>query len=109
MAGEVNPEPREAPDGTRWLHFPDLDGGLWTGWQPGEAGTWNLSEEEFRAAYPVPDKVHAGGLMRCCLQTLEEYYPDGPAVKAAEGEVLPCKYCDSSVIFRAGYWEWNHD
>jgi hypothetical protein len=55
-----------------------------------------------------PDGVKIGGLMRCCLETLEGHYPDGPAAKAAEGEVLPCKYCRSSMIFSEGYWQWNH-
>lgn len=41
--------PLEAPDGTRWLHFPEL--GEWTGWQPGEDGTWSLTEEEFARIY----------------------------------------------------------
>ena len=41
--------PWEAPNGTRWLHFPGL--GEWTGWQPGEDGVWSLTEEEFAQAY----------------------------------------------------------
>ena len=55
------------------------------------------------------DGVKQGGLMRCCLATLEELYPNGPAQVATEGQVLPCAYCSSSMIFRAGYWEWNHE
>jgi hypothetical protein len=55
------------------------------------------------------DGVKQGGLMRCCLATLEELYPNGPAQIATEGQVLPCAYCSSSMIFRAGYWEWNHE
>jgi hypothetical protein len=43
-------EPREASDGTRWLHFPAF--GEWTGWVPGEDGVWNLTEEEFGRLYP---------------------------------------------------------
>ncbi len=58
---------------------------------------------------PKPDGMKIGGLMRCCLGTLGDHYPDGPAAKAAEGDVLPCKYCSSSMIFRGGFWEWNHD
>jgi hypothetical protein len=56
-----------------------------------------------------PDGVKIGGLMRCCLKTLDGHYPDGPAAKATEGEVLPCKHCSSSMIFKGGFWEWNHD
>ncbi len=54
------------------------------------------------------DGVRIGGLMRCCLGTLNGYYPDGPAAKATEGEVLPCRHCSSSMIFSEGYWRWNH-
>lgn len=53
------------------------------------------------------DGVRIGGLMRCCLETLGDHYPDGPELKAAEGEVLHCKYCRESMIFRYGYWYWN--
>jgi hypothetical protein len=56
--------------------------------------------------YDDYDKVNAGGLMRCCLETLDDYYPDGPAKKAAESEVLPCEHCASSMIFNDGYWHW---
>lgn len=54
------------------------------------------------------DGVKIGGLMRCCLQTLDEHYPNGPEAKAAEGEILSCKWCSSSMIFHDGYWRWNH-
>lgn len=57
----------------------------------------------------MPDRVKIGGLMRCCLQTLDDYYPDGPADKASDGEVLPCKWCSHSMIFEAGAWRWHHD
>jgi len=57
--------------------------------------------------YDDYDKVNAGGLMRCCLETLDEHYPNGPACIAAEGEVLPCKYCSSSMVFHLGWWNWQ--
>jgi hypothetical protein len=56
----------------------------------------------------VTDKVKKGGLMRCCLRTLAEYYRDGPASKAAEGQVMPCAFCSGIMVFRGGYWEWDH-
>jgi hypothetical protein len=57
----------------------------------------------------MPDKVRAGGLMRCCLLTLADYYSGAPELHAVEGQVLPCVYCTSSMIFSGGYWSWNHD
>jgi hypothetical protein len=64
--------------------------------------------KDTRGAYQV-DKVKIGGLMRCCLETLQEYYPNGPEARAAEGDLLRCKYCSSSMIFRSGSWEWNRE
>ena len=45
-----------------------------------------------------------GGLLRCCVQTIEER-PDEP--EPSEGDVMECKWCSDSVIFRDGAWEWN--
>lgn len=50
--------------------------------------------------------VHHGGLMRCCLATLNK------AMLAAteppkEGDKLQCEYHDGyGMIFRNGAWEW---
>lgn len=52
--------------------------------------------------------VEHGGLMRCCLATLQEHMANAKA-SPKEGEVLPCKYHpqDNSMIFRNGVWIWN--
>ena len=59
------------------------------------------------------DGVKTGGLMRCCLETLDKLYPDGPARIATEGQRLQCEYAgDVSrgwMIFEAGSWRWDHD
>lgn len=59
------------------------------------------------------DRVKTGGLMRCCLETLDDLYADGPARMAAEGQVLQCKYAPGNplhrMIFRSGAWEWDHE
>jgi len=52
-ADEVNPW--EAPDGTRWLWFPQY--GEWHGWEPGEDGLWLLAADEFAALYPKGPQV----------------------------------------------------
>jgi len=53
------------------------------------------------------DKIKIGGLLRCCIETIDDLYAQGPGHRAAEGDVLPCKYCSHSVTFRSGAWEWN--
>lgn len=57
------------------------------------------------------DRVHTGGLMRCCLETIGDLYPAGPAEVATEGQCLQCKYAadnpDHRMIFRNGAWEWD--
>ena len=58
-----------------------------------------------------PYKVRPGGLMRCCLASL-----DDAMLKAKEppkeGDRHACVYCKSSLggtRFRDGAWEWDHD
>lgn len=51
-------------------------------------------------------KVRQGGLMRCCLASLDE------AMEAAtsppeEGNTLRCKYCSNSMIFVNDAWQWD--
>ncbi len=56
--------------------------------------------------------VRHGGLMRCCLASIDEEMQrriddeEGPK----EGDTLACKYCkaeNGGMIFRDGAWEWN--
>lgn len=56
------------------------------------------------------DKIKMGGLMRCCLTSVDHLYPDGPAQLATEGQVLQCEYTDSPdhrMIFHDGTWSWH--
>jgi len=52
--------------------------------------------------------VRYGGLMRCCLATLEEAMLNAKE-PPKEGDILACKYHpkDNSMIFCDGGWEWN--
>ena len=45
-----------------------------------------------------------GGVMRCSIETLGT-----TLVREIEGEVLPCKYCSGSQIFRGSCCEWNRE
>lgn len=49
------------------------------------------------------DAYRMGGLMRCCIASLVRHPTPG-----AEGDVIPCEYCPSTIRFRDGAWEWNH-
>lgn len=53
-------------------------------------------------------QVRHGGLMRCCLATLDEAMA-ARDVMPVEGETMPCKYHaeNGGMIFRDGAWEWN--
>lgn len=45
----------------------------------------------------------SGGLMRCCILTLEE---EGlPASELGEGDVLPCSYCSNQMVVHDECWE----
>jgi len=61
------------------------------------------------ASPEVPDRLNPGGLFRCCTDTVEALYPDGPARLATEGQILQCKYSQSAnhrMVFQAGVWRW---
>lgn len=59
---------------------------------------------------PDVDKIRTGGLTRCCTETIEDLYPDGPAKVAEEEQVLQCKYAPDNpvhrMVFRDGTWQW---
>lgn len=61
---------------------------------------------------PEPDvakyRYRAGGLMRCCTQTLGVRFEDLP-VLAEQGALLPCNWCSQTMRYRDEAWEWNHD
>jgi hypothetical protein len=57
------------------------------------------------------DGVKIGGLLRCCLETLDGMYSEGPARKATEGQRVQCKYASDSghgwMVFSDGFWRWD--
>ena len=51
-------------------------------------------------------RIRPGGLIRCCILTIEEDSPKNPA----EGEKIKCRYCSSgTMIFKNGAWEWDKE
>lgn len=55
-------------------------------------------------------KYRQGGLMRCCLVTLANFYdmPDATVVAdVAEGTKMPCRSCSSTMVFVEGAWQWD--
>ena len=49
--------------------------------------------------------VFTGGLMRCCLATLDE----ATTLTETPGEVLHCLYCPSSMRLSPDGWRWARD
>lgn len=71
---------------------------------PGDAWRgWLIAGPEF-------DRMKTGGLMRCCIETISDMYPGGPARIATEGQRVQCKYGHDHgrMIFRDGFWRWDH-
>lgn len=68
-------------DGTLWVYDEDID--FWTGWTPGEDGTWVGTDTEFKEYYPhYPSNF---GTMCCHLCPWESpkydlAAPDHPAI-----------------------------
>ena len=47
-----------------------------------------MTTEQQPEAPAKPDGVKIGGLMRCCLETLDEHYPDGPGGDRGRGAAM---------------------
>jgi len=47
-----------------------------------------------------------GGLMRCCVQTIELRAQQGPPKLL---ETMPCSWCGSSVVYDVDHWRWNRE
>jgi hypothetical protein len=48
--------------------------------------------------------VRIGGLLRCCVDTVETTnFKTAPK----EGDVIQCRYCSDSMVYRDHAWEWN--
>lgn len=54
-----------------------------------------------------PYQVRHGGLMRCCLHSLDCAMV-AAIVAPKEGDLFRCEFCDSGMAFRSGAWEWDH-
>jgi len=53
-------------------------------------------------------KVRHGGLMRCCLASLQERMATC-APDPKEGEQEKCKYCNNWMVFVGDAWEWDRE
>lgn len=55
----------------------------------------------------TPEQVRPGGLMRCCMASLQEARE--PATEAPmEGDRVKCKYCqDGMMVYSDGAWQWD--
>jgi len=61
----------------------------------------------------TPDKIRIGGLMRCCIATINILYDENPGTSATEGQELQCRYAhdspDHRMRFREGAWGRDRD
>lgn len=64
-----------------------------------------------KAAAPTPQaqtfKYSQGGLMRCCIRTLTDAAVAGELDGKADGDKLPCRWCQSRMILDRGVWKWD--
>lgn len=51
-------------------------------------------------------KIHVGGLLRCCIVTVEQFISDYGYKPAEQGAVVECPYCHTSVRLDEGIWRW---
>lgn len=52
-------------------------------------------------------RVRPGGLMQCCLASLDEAMADVTSVM--EDASLTCKYCGGAMRFKDGAWQRDRD
>jgi hypothetical protein len=56
-------------------------------------------------------RVRRGGLMRCCLASLDAQMCDPAKNPPTEGDILDCEYepdGNAKLRFRDGAWEWKN-
>lgn len=52
-----------------------------------------------------PHMYSIAGLMRCCIETIHDRAKgDLPT----DNEVIDCKYCSESIIYKEDHWTWNN-
>lgn len=51
-------------------------------------------------------RIRIGGLMRCCVLTIEA---EDRRERPIEGKEITCDQCGERLRFRAGAWEWAHE
>ena len=54
-----------------------------------------------------PYMIAPGGLMRCCLQSLDDAIGKAKQ-RPTEGDTLRCKWCSDEfgMVFKGGAWRW---
>ncbi|RLA42347.1 MAG: hypothetical protein DRR06_14670 [Gammaproteobacteria bacterium] len=57
----------------------------------------------------LDSRIHGGGLMRCCVQTILEYCGEH-VDDEVEDLILDCKYereGNKQIVLKDGDWHWN--
>jgi hypothetical protein len=55
--------------------------------------------------------VKQGGLMRCCLQSLDDEMVERQRLDQplmTNERTIACRYCQTEMICDGGYWQWNN-
>lgn len=56
----------------------------------------------------VACNVYQGGLMRCCLATLNEAM-NKRNTEPEDGEAMDCQYCKNPMIYHGDGWHWDRE
>lgn len=56
---------------------------------------------------PILDTViDIGGLMRCCITTIDHIAHESPDMQVTEGQRATCRWCNGSIVYTEGAWRW---
>lgn len=86
-----------------------LAGELEAWWNDRRASPAQDAPEAVPPSLPQYSVKH-GGLMRCCLASLDKQMCDPTKNPPKEGDVLDCEYetpGNKRLLYRDGYWQWN--
>lgn len=50
--------------------------------------------------------IDIGGLLRCCVATIDEIARESPDMVVAHGQRASCKWCDEQIVYTDGAWRW---
>ena len=80
-------------------------------WMPswnGGCATDDRLVEEVRDMKLEETKLNIGGLMRCCIKTLEDWMDAHKDDDVADGTKIKCRWCkNGQMVLEGGIWMWD--